>query len=865
MILRQLNILSQQRLDIPDFRALESSACADFDLLAGNILAGTNSYVVQGLTVGDDGIGGAADALVLTVASAAVIHPQGSESGSIFSVPSTTAAETLAPTNAKVVGSFTASATNYVGLDIIRRTDATTSDLVKFLDADTHLEAGKIVPRARNLEYRIYISTSPFSVTRNLLPIAKVTTDANNLVTEIFDARPMYFGLGSGGDNPSANSKFAWESRVDGFVSTTSVGVDPFSVGDKLLANAKDFNDALMTRLWELGGGEAWYSATSDRDVKLAYGSPVLVVNGQNFYFWDSGGGAMKLAWRSLSVLMANSTAQVNTVTDGVAGELFPDLNCLYVDLDRENDAAVLVAAVAPLATLGSPTIPGSRFVIAWRNGTMVYTRDAAYEVGREFAAASLVSFGVVRIYNNDNVIWDGIDPTTVEALSSYNFGAAHGVAQLNTVGDYLAAAVLGSDSDFIVGKVTGNLTINGTSVGSPVGGNLTAFTGTGTGTGSGVFGTGGGTSGNGLRGKGGAPNGLGVYGEATGTGNGVEGHAVNPSGYGVYGLGFGAGTGILGRGGVTTGIGIEGVGGVGAATGGIGISGTGGSGTGAPGVGGTGLVGTGGAGATTGGDGVKGYGIDIGTGVWGRGGGTSGSIGVYGSIIAAAGYGVKGRGYGGAVNGAGVYGVGDDAATPGVKGLGFGTGYGINGLGGSTNGSYGVYGTSSATNGGGLYGAGTGTGYGVYGIGDAGAAAGGYGVYGIGGQDAHGVKGVGDGNGNGVYGQGGATGGVGVEGLGVTDAAGVKGTAAGVGAGVYGIAGDGAGSCGVYGDGSAQDKHGAIFKGKITAPVKAVMHLIGQSADPTSPEAGDIYYNYVTGKFRGYNGVTGPAWNDLN
>jgi hypothetical protein len=39
-------------------------------------------------------------------------------------------------------------------------------------------------------------------------------------------------------------------------------------------------------------------------------------------------------------------------------------------------------------------------------------------------------------------------------------------------------------------------------------------------------------------------------------------------------------------------------------------------------------------------------------------------------------------------------------------------------------------------------------------------------------------------------------------------------------------------------------------------------LHLAGQANDPTSPAAGQIYYNSATGKFRGYNGT---AWQDFN
>ena len=53
---------------------------------------------------------------------------------------------------------------------------------------------------------------------------------------------------------------------------------------------------------------------------------------------------------------------------------------------------------------------------------------------------------------------------------------------------------------------------------------------------------------------------------------------------------------------------------------------------------------------------------------------------------------------------------------------------------------------------------------------------------------------------------------------------------------------------------------------GNVTAVGKSTastLQLTGLVADPAGV-AGLVYYNSVTGKFRGYNGVVG-AWQDLN
>lgn len=53
---------------------------------------------------------------------------------------------------------------------------------------------------------------------------------------------------------------------------------------------------------------------------------------------------------------------------------------------------------------------------------------------------------------------------------------------------------------------------------------------------------------------------------------------------------------------------------------------------------------------------------------------------------------------------------------------------------------------------------------------------------------------------------------------------------------------------------------------GNVTAVGKttsSTLLLTGLTADPTG-SAGMIYYNSITGKFRGYNGIAG-TWQDLN
>jgi hypothetical protein len=330
-----------------------------------------------------------------------------------------------------------------------------------------------------------------------------VLTDTGNIVQSLTDCRQLFFRLGSGGSIPDIYHVYPWAQGRD-----EVSGLQPFQGGDRAIASLKDWADAVMSRIWELGGGQYWYSETSTGDLKLAFGQPTLLINNDNFY-WDG----TTLSWSGLSVVFANSSGWYNDIAAGSAALL--DGQALYVDVDRTQNlsgANSLVAAVGTLSTLGSPTVPGSRVVIAWRSGAYIYVRDLPYEVGRAQKVASNLAgsagLGVVRL--------------TVAA------------------GTPLTPTVIPVDAN-------GQL-VNDLSVGA---GNANAFVGTGRGTGHGLLGYGGAT-GSGVYGVG--PGG-GVTGVGQGAGFGVAGYGGFSSGLAGY---FEAGTsgialGVVGRAGIGT------------------------------------------------------------------------------------------------------------------------------------------------------------------------------------------------------------------------------------------------------------------------------------------------------------------------
>lgn len=403
-VTRQENWLGQQRVDVPHLRSVESAVAGDFDLLAGQILTASTPNVIKGLLLSTaNALGSPATSLQVIVANSIILHQGASESGTMYQVPSSRANEVLSTTNARVIGAFVSNQINYVGLDLRRSADSTTADLVEFLNADTLQETPQTVPLARTLDYRLVISTTDFTSQTNILPIAIITTDASNNVSAIQDARQLMFRLGSGSTVPNIHNSYSWP-----YTRAENLTGDVFSGGDKGIASFNEWGDAIMTRIWEVGGGPYWYSAADRTNMKLGRNLASRFSNGDNFELVSS-----NVHWQGLSLIFANSPfldGSSNPIfTNDIADQLtsspgLTDLavgDCLYVDVDQttvRTGGTALVAVKAAMASMGSPTIPGSRWVLVWRTSAGYFTRDSQFSIGTILAPAGTASNGVVEI-----------------------------------------------------------------------------------------------------------------------------------------------------------------------------------------------------------------------------------------------------------------------------------------------------------------------------------------------------------------------------------------------------------------------------------------------------------------------------------
>src|ERR1035437_10072810 len=254
-IQRRVNWISQQRVDVPDVRSIESAVSNDFDQLIQAFVTGTSQgYVLRGFEISMTGaIGGAASGLMMVVDPGALMHIGASQSGTIFMVPTGTPHQQLnSAINTAVTGAFTPNALNYVGIDYTRYIDPTTDAQVYIWDPTTKSETTLVAPRAQILEFEIVLS------------ISIVATDAGNNVVSITDSRWLLFRLGTGGTNPNPFYVYPWiDGQTENPVTSSSDTIDPFFGGDKQLLDLKDWMNAIMSSLLEIKGLTYWYSGSS--------------------------------------------------------------------------------------------------------------------------------------------------------------------------------------------------------------------------------------------------------------------------------------------------------------------------------------------------------------------------------------------------------------------------------------------------------------------------------------------------------------------------------------------------------------------------------------------------------------------------
>ncbi len=264
-VLGRLLITSAERLDLPDFLSIDSYIQGDLKYLMKSFVGDAKPFILKGFEVISPNNAIGTQNISISIANSVVYYPgstagpyyHGLEEGNALAAP--------------LIPELRRNATNYVYLTLT--TVDTAKDTRALWDPDREAGVGGEFTQDVNTQtvLTVEVNVSVSSFPDNTIPVCKVVVNENFFIESIQDARDMMFRLGSGGLNPNPLNKYSWKqeptppySRKESNTTMTSaLDPNPFKGGDKNIQSLKEWMDAVMTKLSELGGTAYWYENTS--------------------------------------------------------------------------------------------------------------------------------------------------------------------------------------------------------------------------------------------------------------------------------------------------------------------------------------------------------------------------------------------------------------------------------------------------------------------------------------------------------------------------------------------------------------------------------------------------------------------------
>ena len=264
-VLGRLLFSSAERLDLADFLSIDSYAAGDWKYFVKGLIGDNRPYIIKGFDVIDPEQSIGSTNVTIKVADSVVFYPT-SSAGAFFHGLSS-GHELSQP----LVPELKKNTTNYVYL--VLTTKNTSTDTRSFWDPDKEGGIGgeftQDVNTASILSVAVNVSVSSFP--QNTIPVCKVAM-SSDFIESIEDCRDLMFRLGSGGMSSSAYNRYSFKElpssdyarNEPNAVITSPLNPNPFQGGDKNINSLKEWMDAVMTKLAELGGTTFWYEDVSE-------------------------------------------------------------------------------------------------------------------------------------------------------------------------------------------------------------------------------------------------------------------------------------------------------------------------------------------------------------------------------------------------------------------------------------------------------------------------------------------------------------------------------------------------------------------------------------------------------------------------
>src|SRR5665213_1006238 len=360
-VLGRLLVSSAERLDLPDLLSIDSYSAGDWKYFIKSLVGDSKPYILKGFDVIDPANAIGTQSCSIRVADSVTYYPTSNAGSFYFGLPEGN------PQALPLVPELRKNAVNYVYLTFT--TFNTSIDTRAFWDPDKDGGVGGEFTQDINtesvLQVQVNVSTGSFPV--NTIPVAKITVGPV-VITAIEDARDLLFRLGSGGINPDPLNTYSWRvlpssgfARTEPPIQMQAGGVNPFQGADKNITTLKEWMDAVMSKLRELGGTTYWYEDVSTFNlINLFTDALGTTFRSKGLWVHSSSVPGM-LTWTE-DVLIENTLDPRNVIIRAGSVTL-ADGQVAFIDQSRN----------VSLNTLNQP--------VAWINGSnicLLYTSDAA-------------------------------------------------------------------------------------------------------------------------------------------------------------------------------------------------------------------------------------------------------------------------------------------------------------------------------------------------------------------------------------------------------------------------------------------------------------------------------------------------------
>lgn len=406
-LLQKVRTLSNERLDLPDFRNLSDFVCADLKAIFKNSFTNEN-FVISGFFTTGTG----SNILAIELAGSSALF--GKDDGAMYIGASNLASLTY--------NGLTPSATNYVELYLEEDTGG--ADVRAFWDPTANsgqgAEFSQIVDTFTFTKVSLYVNTGSFTGDSNKIQICEVDTDGSGVITAIRDKRNLFFRLGRSND---ATYSYPWNSRTEPGTS--------FNGADKDITNIKDMFDALSDSIREIKGSTYWFElspitlAGSFRATGL---STLVGVSSNSRFYWsgtelaitdDSGTPSDSDVIAYLRLF--DSTANISlTRQQGLNAIAINDGEILWIELPDplasfSYDSVGVAPANYRVSARGSVPLTDKAYWLAYREGNKLYLRGLG-----EMDAGEAREINDETPESLQNFL--GFDPETASSIPYTNF-----------------------------------------------------------------------------------------------------------------------------------------------------------------------------------------------------------------------------------------------------------------------------------------------------------------------------------------------------------------------------------------------------------------------------------------------------------